>query len=398
MTNASESAITLSNEELTEERLQNYYSRKPVPEGADLSKLARGWSVDAGSENRVYYRRLGGRGTPFVTCDLSIEWSNGAWLPFHGSVAMKPEATLVRAANALMDYWHSLPLRDRLDHKVYAALVARNSERPADQDHSVTGRRGAAAMALELPNSSSERSCVLASFSNEHGNVLYWQRSGAWSHDLDGAEQSLESVGRDFDRMLKTRSGDKTLAVLDADLLRRMTFTASRAKSECLEREGYDQMDRADPRRAALVNLAKTEAEAAVVKAGLHDVASEFAAMSRGQVPWLVSSSRFVIRHAATEPARLQESSKQAQDDAFEAADMLRAIDADSERLFSLLDHSGSMESQSIQVAVYRLRQSVALALGDQERARAVDEILQILEDGGHGDAGADEPSRERAR
>lgn len=190
--------------------------------------------------------------------------------------------------------------------------------------------------------------------------------------------------------------------MLDVDLLHRMTEAVSNARAGCLERGGYDKMNRADPRRAALVSLAKAEAENAVKEAGLQDVADEFAALSKGLVPVMGSTSRFVVRHAATEPAPSQadrrQDSHETQDEAFETADMLRAVDADAERLFSVLDHSGSMESVSIQAAVYRLRQTVAQAIGDVERASAAAESLKSLVDGEPDDDGENVSLRQGQR
>lgn len=109
---------------LSEEMLESYYSSDPVSEGG---LLAHGWSVD--TESCGFFRRLGGKGTPFVTCDLSIERLHGAWVPHHDGVAMNPEATPSQAANALMDYWRSLPLRDRLSQTAAENAFCANNQR-----------------------------------------------------------------------------------------------------------------------------------------------------------------------------------------------------------------------------------------------------------------------------
>lgn len=66
----------------------------------------------------------------------------------------------------------------------------------------------------------------------------------------------------------------------------------------------------------------------------------------------------------------------------FEMLDLLRGVDADAESLFSLLDHSGAMEGDEVQRAVYQLRLSVAQALGDRERAKVAQESLAELGSG----------------
>lgn len=62
----------------------------------------------------------------------------------------------------------------------------------------------------------------------------------------------------------------------------------------------------------------------------------------------------------------------------------VQAIDSNAEALLSLLDHAGSMESPAVLRAVAMLRQSIALATGDLERAQVAQEELAALaaEDG----------------
>lgn len=193
----------------SEEELQSYYSREHIGSGG---LLAHGWGFgeegDGSKEEgdgSFFYRRLGGRGTPFVSYDLTIKQSGDAWIPYHGSVAMAPHPNPADAANALMDYWHSLSLRDRLAHEVYAALGERKSDPSSGQDHALEGPQDGAAKKAAPEKASSGRSFVLASFSLEHGHLLYWQRSGVWSYDSRGAVRPPDLVNVDFNRMLKTR-------------------------------------------------------------------------------------------------------------------------------------------------------------------------------------------------
>jgi len=59
----------------------------------------------------------------------------------------------------------------------------------------------------------------------------------------------------------------------------------------------------------------------------------------------------------------------------------IQAVDLASERLISLLDHSGGLESENIQRAAYELRLATARALGDSDRAAAAQQSLDDLVD-----------------
>lgn len=76
-----------------------------------------------------YMRQLGGKNTPFVTCDLSIVKSNLAeWIPIHGSFKMPASSTPELAAQALMDYWENLPNEHKLKYvKSESPLVLRQA-------------------------------------------------------------------------------------------------------------------------------------------------------------------------------------------------------------------------------------------------------------------------------
>lgn len=115
-----------ANDRMSAELLLNYYSRAPIPQDGQI--FAHGWLAGGGRGELEFARYLGGKGTPFVSYELSIQQDGGTWVPYHGSVAMSPQADLVAAANSVMDYWHSLPLRDRLTSDNYQALRGQTQE------------------------------------------------------------------------------------------------------------------------------------------------------------------------------------------------------------------------------------------------------------------------------
>lgn len=109
--------------------LARYYSDKPVSEG---ELLASGWRLGKTEQGDIEFARtLGGQGTPFVTYDLSVEQRGSSWIPMHGSIKMAAESTPENAANAVLRYWHDLPLRDKLTAQSYQALQAKQKQKRA---------------------------------------------------------------------------------------------------------------------------------------------------------------------------------------------------------------------------------------------------------------------------
>lgn len=104
-------------------RFNSYYSDALIEEG---ELLANGWLLNDQADGVEFVRHLGGKGTPFVHYDFTVKQANGdsSWIPIHGIVAKKPQSTAAAAGNLLMEYWHSLPLRDRLSAERYQELIA----------------------------------------------------------------------------------------------------------------------------------------------------------------------------------------------------------------------------------------------------------------------------------
>lgn len=75
---------------------------------------ADGYTKDL-TPGATYMRTIGGEGTPFATYDFTIaQGEGGMWVPIHGSVKMNPVASASEAADRLLDYWHDLPLGQKL--------------------------------------------------------------------------------------------------------------------------------------------------------------------------------------------------------------------------------------------------------------------------------------------
>lgn len=136
---------------------------------------------------------------------------------------------------------------------------------------------------------------VVSSYSPEKQGLLYWQGS-AWSQNLPQPMQTLPGAEVDFDRMLKTRPHDTTLAILNGQLLQQFCRVAGAERRRYLEDKGYDALDRQDPQRRVLVQAAHAAADRAVKAAGLDHVSEAFDAMCKGEMPGIVP--QFVVCHA----------------------------------------------------------------------------------------------------
>lgn len=87
---------------------------------ADSFLLADGWLLANDYTKNclpgaIYMRTFGGKGTPYVTYDLTIVKSDyGTWIPVHGTVKMPAVDTPEKAAEALISYWHDVPEESKL--------------------------------------------------------------------------------------------------------------------------------------------------------------------------------------------------------------------------------------------------------------------------------------------
>lgn len=136
---------------------------------------------------------------------------------------------------------------------------------------------------------------VVSSYSPEKQGLLYWQGS-AWSQNLPQPMQTLSGAEADFDRMLRARPYDATLAILNGQLLQQCCSVAGAERGRYLEGKGYDALGRQDPQRRVLIQESYAAADLAVKDAGLEYVADAFDALSRGELPAIVP--QFVVCHA----------------------------------------------------------------------------------------------------
>lgn len=102
--------------------LEAFYLRDPVREG---ELIAAGWRLDLDSPDGSigFVRTLGGQSTPFVRYDMGVRQEGVQWVPSHGDVEMAAAPSAALAAQAVMDFWFALSLRDRLTHVHWKELV-----------------------------------------------------------------------------------------------------------------------------------------------------------------------------------------------------------------------------------------------------------------------------------
>lgn len=103
--------------------LNSYYPSESVKDG---ELLANGWYFNPHADTHEFVRSLGGSGTPFVLYDFTIRQGpdGETWIPIHGIISKKAVSTSADAANFLMNFWHSLPIRSRLNWQRYEELIS----------------------------------------------------------------------------------------------------------------------------------------------------------------------------------------------------------------------------------------------------------------------------------